>query len=83
MFANLIPRGQEAEFYGLFSMAHLIFQWSGTLLFTVVNEKFNSLRMGVLFQAVLIAPAAIIQFTIPDTKPPILYMKENQATTEV
>ena len=44
----------------------LFHQWSGVLLFTLVNEWFNSLRRGVLFQSVLLLVSAILQFTIPN-----------------
>ena len=48
LFAQMIPQGQEAEFYSFYEISERGTSWLGTLTFGIVNQVFNSLRFGIL-----------------------------------
>lgn len=48
LFAQMIPKGQEAEFYSFYEISERGTSWLGTFTFGVVNQAFGSLRLGVL-----------------------------------
>ena len=55
LFAQMIPADQEAEFYSFYEISERGTSWLGTFTFGVVNQVFNSLRLGIL---------SVIQFFI-------------------
>lgn len=48
LFAQMIPKEQEAEFYAFYEISERGTSWMGTFIFGVVNQLFGSLRMGIL-----------------------------------
>jgi len=48
LFAQMIPQGQEAEFYSFYEISERGTSWLGTFTFGIVNQLFNSLRFGIL-----------------------------------
>ena len=48
MFAQMIPKDQEAEFYSFYEVSERGTSWLGTFLFGLVNQLFGSLRLGIV-----------------------------------
>ena len=48
LFAQMIPKDQEAEFFSFYEISERGTSWMGTALFGVVNQMFGSLRLGIL-----------------------------------
>lgn len=48
LFAQMIPKDQEAEFYSFYEISERGTSWMGTFLFGLVNQLFGSLRLGIL-----------------------------------
>jgi MFS transporter, UMF1 family len=48
LFAQLIPPGQEAEFYSFYEVSERGTSWTGPLIFGLANQIFGSLRYGLL-----------------------------------
>jgi UMF1 family MFS transporter len=48
LFAQLIPKGKEAEFYSFYEISERGTSWTGPLIFGLVNQIFGSLRYGIL-----------------------------------
>ncbi len=48
LFAQMIPKDQEAEFYSFYEISERGTSWMGTLVFGAVNQMFGSLRLGIL-----------------------------------
>ncbi|MFZ2097781.1 MAG: MFS transporter [Anaerolineales bacterium] len=48
LFAQMIPRDQEAEFYSFYEISERGTSWLGTFLFGLVNQLTGSLRLGIV-----------------------------------
>jgi UMF1 family MFS transporter len=48
LFAQMIPKNQEAEFFSFYEVSERGTSWMGTFIFGVVNQAFGSLRLGIL-----------------------------------
>jgi UMF1 family MFS transporter len=48
LFAQMIPRDQEAEFYSFYEISERGTSWMGTFLFGLVNQITGSLRLGIV-----------------------------------
>ncbi len=48
LFAQMIPKEQEAEFYSFYEISERGTSWLGTFVFGLVNQQFGSLRLGIL-----------------------------------
>jgi MFS transporter, UMF1 family len=48
LFAQMIPKDQEAEFYSFYEISERGTSWLGTFIFGAVNQLFGSLRLGIL-----------------------------------
>jgi UMF1 family MFS transporter len=48
LFAQMIPKGKEAEFYSFYEVSERGTSWTGPLIFGLVNQMFGSLRYGIL-----------------------------------
>ena len=48
LFAQMIPKGKEAEFYSFYEVSERGTSWTGPLLFGLANQMFGSLRYGIL-----------------------------------
>lgn len=48
LFAQMIPKNQEAEFFSFYEISERGTSWLGTFVFGIVNQQFGSLRLGIL-----------------------------------
>jgi UMF1 family MFS transporter len=48
LFAQMIPKDQEAEFYSFYEISERGTSWMGTFLFGLVNQLTGSLRLGII-----------------------------------
>jgi len=48
LFAQMIPKGKEAEFYSFYEVSERGTSWIGPLIFGLANQFFGSLRYGIL-----------------------------------
>jgi UMF1 family MFS transporter len=48
LFAQMIPKNQEAEFYSFYEISERGTSWMGTFLFGLVNQLTGSLRLGIV-----------------------------------
>ncbi len=48
LFAQMIPKGKEAEFYSFYEVSERGTSWIGPLIFGLANQIFGSLRYGIL-----------------------------------
>lgn len=48
LFAQMIPKGREAEFYSFYEVSERGTSWIGPLIFGLANQVFGSLRYGIL-----------------------------------
>ncbi len=48
LFAQMIPKDQEAEFYSFYEISERGTSWMGTFVFGLVNQMFGSLRIGIV-----------------------------------
>ncbi len=48
LFAQMIPKDQEAEFYSFYEISERGTSWLGTFTFGLANQLFGSLRVGIL-----------------------------------
>ncbi len=74
LFAQMIPTGQEAEFYSFYEISERGTSWMGTFVFGVVNQVFKSLRFGILsvifffIMGLIILPFVNVQKGMADVK---------------
>ena len=47
LFAQMIPKDQEAEFFSFYEISDRGTSWLGTFAFGLVNQLFGSLRLGI------------------------------------
>lgn len=48
LFAQMIPKDQEAEFYSFYEISDRGTSWMGTFIFGVVNQMSGSMRLGIV-----------------------------------
>lgn len=48
LFAQMIPKGKEAEFFAFYEISERGTSWIGPLVFGLANQIFNNLRIGIL-----------------------------------
>jgi len=48
LFAQMIPKGKEAEYYSFYEVSERGTSWTGPLIFGLANQIFGSLRYGIL-----------------------------------
>jgi len=48
LYAQMIPKDQEAEFFSFYEISERGTSWLGTFIFGLVNQQFGSLRLGIL-----------------------------------
>ncbi len=48
LFAQMIPKGKEAEFFAFYEVSERGTSWIGPLVFGLANQIFNNLRVGIL-----------------------------------
>jgi UMF1 family MFS transporter len=60
LFAQMIPKEQEAEFYSFYEVSERGTSWLGTFAFGLVNQLFGSLRLGILSLIVFFVGGLIV-----------------------
>ena len=64
LFSQMIPPGREAEFFSFYEISERGTSWIGPFLFAVVNDRFGSLRFGILSVIVLFIVGLAILLTV-------------------
>jgi UMF1 family MFS transporter len=74
LFAQMIPKGKEAEFYSFYEVSERGTSGTGPLLFGLANQIFGSLRYGILalifyfIAGLLILPFVNVRKAMDDVK---------------
>ena len=64
LFSQMIPPGREAEFFSFYEVSERGTSWMGPFLFALVNDRFGSLRYGILSVIVLFIVGLAILLTV-------------------
>lgn len=67
LFSQMIPKGQEAEFFSFYEISERGTSWLGPFVFGVVNQMTGSLRVGLLSVIIffVIGLAILITVNVP------------------
>lgn len=74
LFAQMIPKGKEAEFYSFYEVSERGTSWTGPLIFGLANQMFGSLRYGIIaliiyfIAGMLILPFVNVKKAMDDAK---------------
>ncbi|HRQ32548.1 MAG TPA: MFS transporter, partial [Anaerolineales bacterium] len=74
LFAQMIPKGREAEFYSFYEVSERGTSWTGPLIFGLANQLFGSLRYGILalifyfIAGLIVLPLVNVQKAMDDAK---------------
>lgn len=74
LFAQMIPRGKEAEFYSFYEISERGTSWIGPLVFGLANQVFGSLRPAILslifffIMGLILLPFVNVKKAIADVK---------------
>lgn len=74
LFAQIIPKGKEAEFYSFYEVSERGTSWTGPLIFGLVNQMFGDLRLGILalifyfIAGLIVLPFVNVQKAMDDVK---------------
>ncbi len=74
LFAQMIPRGKEAEFYSFYEVSERGTSWTGPLIFGLANQIMRSLRWGILalilyfVAGLIVLPFVNVQKAMDDVK---------------
>jgi UMF1 family MFS transporter len=74
LFAQMIPKGKEAEFYSFYEVSERGTSWTGPLIFGLANQIFGSLRYGILalifyfIAGLIVLPFVNVQKAMIDAK---------------
>ena len=60
VFAQMVPKGREAEFFGVYFVSIKAFSWVGPLACGVLNEVTGSLRTAILSALLFYVPAIVV-----------------------
>jgi UMF1 family MFS transporter len=74
LFAQMIPKGKEAEFYSFYEVSERGTSWTGPLIFGLANQITHSLRWGILaliiyfFAGLIVLPFVNVEKAMEDVK---------------
>lgn len=74
LFAQMIPKGKEAEYYSFYEVSERGTSWTGPLIFGLANQMFGSLRYGILalifyfIAGLIVLPFVNVQKAMDDVK---------------
>jgi UMF1 family MFS transporter len=74
IFAQMIPKGKEAEFFSFYEVSERGTSWIGPLIFGLANQWFGSLRIAILslifffIMGLILLPRVNVQKAIEDAK---------------
>jgi len=64
LFAQMIPKGREAEFFSFYEVSDRATSFLGPLIFGLANQIFGSLRYGILSLIILFVIGFVILLTV-------------------
>lgn len=65
MFADLVPKGRESEFFGLYAITDKGSSWLGPLTIAAITDATQEIRYAFIFLLVLLSlPIPIIYFGV-------------------
>ncbi|OQY93308.1 MAG: MFS transporter [Chloroflexi bacterium UTCFX4] len=64
LFAQMIPKGREAEFFSFYEVSDRATSFLGPLIFGLANQIFGSLRYGILSLIILFIVGFVILLTV-------------------
>ncbi len=64
LFAQMIPKGKEAEFFSIYEVSERGTSWLGPLLFGLVNQLFNNLRLAIISLIVFFVLGLILLYFV-------------------
>jgi UMF1 family MFS transporter len=74
LFAQMIPKGKEAEFFSFYEISERGTSWIGPLIFGLANQIFNDLRIAILslifffIMGLILLPFVNVNKAIADAK---------------
>ncbi|KAF9425325.1 Autophagy protein 22 [Podila epigama] len=69
MFASLVPRGRESEFFGLYAITDKGSSWLGPLAIALITDATHEIRHAFIFLLILLSiPIPIIYFGVDVTQ---------------
>jgi len=74
LFAQMIPKGKEAEYYSFYEISERGTSWIGPMIFGIMNQAFGSLRPAILslifffVAGLIILPFVNVEKAIADVK---------------
>jgi UMF1 family MFS transporter len=74
LFAQMIPKGREAEFYSFYEVSDRGTSWTGPAIFGLANQISGNLRYGIVsliiyfIAGLLILPSVNVEKAIADAK---------------
>jgi len=74
LFAQMVPKGKEAEYYSFYEVSERGTSWTGPLIFGLANQMFGSLRYGILalifyfIAGLIVLPFVNVQKAMEDVK---------------
>ncbi len=74
LFAQMVPRGREAEFFSFYEISERGTSWIGPLVFGLANQIFNDLRIAILslifffIMGLILLPFVNVKKAIDDAK---------------
>jgi MFS transporter, UMF1 family len=74
LFAQMIPKGKEAEFFSFYEISERGTSWVGPLIFGLANQIFNDLRIAILslifffIMGLILLPFVNVNKAIADAK---------------
>ena len=75
LYVTVIPRGQEAELMGTYICACQVLSWRPPLVFSMLNEAGDSMRLGVTSLAVFMFISFLILFLVGDYEEAVAHAK--------
>lgn len=79
LFAQMIPKGREAEFYSFYEISERGTSWIGPLVFGLANQLFGSLRPAIL-SLIFFFVAGLILLPFVNVKKAIEDVKKHDAS---
>ncbi len=64
LFSQMIPVGKEAEFFSIYEISERGTSWLGPLLFGLVNQLFNNLRLAIISLIVFFVAGLILLYLV-------------------
>lgn len=81
LFAQMIPKGKEAEYYSFYEVSERGTSWIGPFLFGIMNQAFGSLRPAIL-SLIFFFTMGLILLPFVNVKKAVQDVKRYEATAE-